>query len=128
MNTKVLMLLSLFILPSVAFAQKAVLYKFNYDVPDAYRKQIIKYDKYGRYAYKDHPSGKKVPDVHTEQLEKEQIENMCESTAQLLKDMYNYKEVEILYQENYNLRGGRLQNFPHTAYKKSKKSFLLMSM
>ena len=108
-------------IPLFCTAQKAILYKFDFKVPKAYRKQIINYDKNGNIAYYTNAADMKVPDVHTQQLSNDQITTICESTGQMLNEKYGYQEVEILYPKNPWTSLDKLENFPNKGYKKTAK-------
>jgi hypothetical protein len=118
---KKILILALFITPLSSIAQKAILYKFDFKVPKAYRKQIINYDRHGNIAYYTNEADMKVPDVHTQQLSNDQITTICESTGQMLKVKYGYQEVEILYPKNPWTSLDKLENFPNKGYKRTAK-------
>ena len=107
-----------------AEAQKAVLYKFKFKVPDAYMKNIINYDENGYIAYIER-GGVQVQDVHRQQLGEEQVKLVCESMAQLIKQLYNYKEVEILYPKIFGSTSTSniLDDFPSKGYKRTVKKY-----
>lgn len=117
---KKLLVLILFTAPLVGSAQKAILYKFNYKVPKAYMKQIIKYDKNGKIAMKE-VGATMVQDVHTQQLDKEQINSVCESAAEMLKEIQGYTEVEIPYPKNPGSTTDKLDGFPSMGFKRTAK-------
>lgn len=120
MNTKLLLVLTLLVLPIAGFSQKAILYKFNYKVPSAYMKQIIKYDKNGNIAMKE-VGANRVQDVYTQQLSKAQLMSVCESAVQMLKEKYGYEEIEILYPKNPGSSSDKLDGFPSKGYKRTAK-------
>lgn len=107
-----------------AEAQKAVLYKFKFKVPDAYMKNIINYDENGNIAYIER-GGVQVQDVHRQQLAEEQVKLVCESMAQLVEELYNYKEVEILYPKVFGstATSNILDDFPNKSYKRTVKKY-----
>jgi hypothetical protein len=99
-------------------AQKAVLYNFKFDVPDDFRRQIQKYDENGRKMYRDQ-GGERVPDTFAESLSKKEVNLICESAAEFLKQKHGYSEVEILYPKSGWVSSGRLHSFPQRSLKKA---------
>ena len=103
-----------------SFAQKAVLFNFEFQVPEDYRRAIQQFDGGGNKKYKNDPySNKKILDKQVETLSKKEVNGICEMAAELFKNKIGFTEVAIMY-PLYGYNGfNRLDDFPNLNLKKA---------
>lgn len=104
------------------FAQNAVLYSFEFEVPEKYRKKIQLYDNGGNKKYKKELySDKMILDKSVETLSKKEVNTICRMAAEMLKHKFGYAQVKIMYPLNGNAGFNRLKDFPSLSLKKAMK-------
>jgi hypothetical protein len=102
-------------------AQKAVLYNFDFRIPDAYRHEIQEYDQNGNKEYiKDH-YGKTVLNKYLEPVSVEEVHAICELAAEMFKRKYGYTEINMMYPTWGGSESGKLSDFPNKGFKKAVK-------
>ncbi|MEQ3796448.1 hypothetical protein AAFP94_14765 [Flavobacteriaceae bacterium MJ-SS4] len=103
-------------------AQQAVLFNFEFQVPEDYRRAIQQYDGGGNKKYKkDLYSNKMILDKSVETLSKKEVNKVCEMAAEMFKQKYGYSEVTMIY-PLYGYNGfNRLDDFPNLKFKKAVK-------
>ena len=104
-----------------AWSQTAVLYNFDFRVPDAYRHEIQEYDQNGKKKYIKDYYGKTVLDKYLEPVSVEEVRTICESAAEMLKRKYGYTEVNMMYPTGGGSQSGKLSNFPNKGLKRAVK-------
>jgi len=102
-------------------AQTAVLYNFDFRVPDAYRHEIQEYDEYGKKKYIKDYYGKMVLDKYLERVSAEEAHSICESAAEMLKREYGYTDINMMYPTGGGSQSGKLSNFPNKGFKRAVK-------
>jgi len=104
-----------------AWSQTAVLYNFDFRVPDVYRHEIQNYDQNGNKKYiKDH-YGKTVLDKYLEPVSVEEVRAICESAAAMLKRKYGYTPVNMMYPTGGGSQSNKLSDFPNKSFKRAVK-------
>ncbi|MEQ3796449.1 hypothetical protein AAFP94_14770 [Flavobacteriaceae bacterium MJ-SS4] len=104
-----------------AWSQSAVLYNFDFRVPDAYRHEIQEYDQKGKKKYKKDYYGKMVLDKYLEPISVEEVHSICESAAEMFKRKYGYTDVKMMYPTGSGSTTGKVSNFPNKGFKKAVK-------
>lgn len=105
-----------------AIAQKAILYNFEFQVPEDYRRAIQVYDGAGNKKYKkDLYSDKMILDKSVETLSKKEVNKVCEMAAEMFKRKFGYTQVTMLYPLNGYNGYNRLDDFPNLKFKKAVK-------
>ena len=103
-----------------SFAQKAVLFNFEFQVPEEYRRAIQQFDAGGNKKYINDPySNKRILDKQAETLSKKEVNRICEMAAELFKKKSRYSEVTIVYPLNGYNGFNRLDDFPNLNLKKA---------
>jgi hypothetical protein len=103
-----------------SFEQKAVLFNFEFQVPEDYRRAIQQFDAGGNKQYINDPySNKRILDKQVETLSKKEVNRICEMAAELFKKKSGYSEVTIVYPLNGYNGFNRLDDFPNINLKKA---------
>ena len=123
--SSLLLCFTCFLLSFSSIAQTAILYNFEFKVPEEYRREIQLYDAGGNKKYKnDLYSNKRVLDKAVETLSKKQVNKVCEMAAQMFKRKFRYDEVTLQYPLNGYNGFNRLDDFPNQKFKKAVKKKL----
>lgn len=105
-----------------SIAQKAVLFNFEFQVPEEYRRAIQVYDGGGNEKYKkDLYTNKMILDKSVETLSKKEVNEVCERAAEMFKQKYGYTLVTMMYPLNGYNGFNRLDDFPNLKFKKAVK-------
>ncbi|WP_242082693.1 hypothetical protein [Aestuariivivens sediminis] len=114
--------LILFMISFSSFAQKAILYNFDFWIPDGFRHEIQEYDKYGNKAYIENSfTGKKELHRYLEPISIDEVHSICDSATEMLKRLYGYEEVLIMYPNNPSVTTGKVTGFPNRGFKRTAK-------
>lgn len=113
--------IGLYFAMTTAWSQTAVLYNFDFRVPDAYRHEIQEYDQNGKKKYKKDHYGKMVLDKYLEPVSVEEVHSICESAAEMLKRKFGYTEVNMMYPTMGGSESGKLSDFPNKGFKRAVK-------
>jgi len=101
--------------------QTAVLYNFDFRIPDGFRHEIQEYDQNGNKKYiKDH-YGKRVLDKYLEPISIQEVHAICESAVEMLKRKYGYTEVSMMYPKWGGYSSGKVSGFPNKGFKRAVK-------
>lgn len=120
--TKFFVFLNLLLLSLSSFSQKAVLYNFDFRVPDGFRHEIQEYDQYGEKVYIENSyTGKKELHRYLEPITIEEVHAICESAAEMLKRQYGYEEIIMMYPKNPSITVGKVTGFPNKGFKRTAK-------
>lgn len=112
------------------FAQTAVLYNFDFFVPDAYRHEIQEYDNKGKKKYRPAVPGdseyspdreKRVLNKYLEPVSTDEVHRICELAAAMLKRKYGYTEVTMMYPTGGGSQSDKLSDFPNKNFKRAAK-------
>ena len=108
-----------------SLAQKAVMFNFEFQVPEEYRRAIQVYDGGGNKKYKkDLYSNKMILDKSVETLSKKEVNKVCEMAAEMFKRKFGYTQVTMMYPLNGYNGFNRLDDFPNLKFKKAVKKKL----
>lgn len=120
--TKFSVFLILFSFSIPAFAQKAVLYNFDFRVPDGFRHEIQEYDNNGDEVYIENSyTGKKELHRYLEAITIEEVHAICDSAVEMFKRQYGYEEVIMMYPKNPSITVGKVTGFPNKGFKRTAK-------
>jgi hypothetical protein len=105
-----------------SFAQEVILYNFDFRIPDGFRHEIQEYDKYGNKAYIENSySGKMELNRYLEPISIDEVHSICNSAAEMLRRLYGYEEVLIMYPKNPSVTTGKVTGFPNRGFKRTAK-------
>ena len=120
--TKFYVFLILLALSLPSFAQKAVLYNFDFKIPDGFRHEIQEYDKNGEKEYiKNSYTGKMELNRYLEPISIDEVRSVCDSAVEMLKRQYGYQEVSMMYPKNPGFTTGKVSGFPNKGFKRTAK-------
>ena len=121
-NVRSFQILLVLILLSVNVqAQKAVLYNYDFRVPDSFRHEIQEYDQNGQKKYKKDDFGKTVLVKYLEPVSQEEVEAICQSAVEILKRKYGYSEVTMMYPTMGYSESDKVSGFPNKGFKNAVK-------
>lgn len=124
-TVSLLLCLSCLLFSFSSMAQKAILYNFEFQVPEEYRRAIQQYDAGGNMKYKkDLYSNNRILDKAVETLSKKEVNKVCEMAAEMFKRKFGYDEVTMLYPLNGYNGFNCLDDFPNLKFKKAVKKKL----
>jgi hypothetical protein len=120
--TKFYVFLILLALSLPSFAQKAILYNFDFKIPDGFRHEIQEYDKKGKKEYiKNSYTGKMELNKYLEPISIDEVRSICDSAVEMLKRQYGFKEVSMMYPKNPGISTGKVSGFPNKGFKRTAK-------
>ena len=111
-------------------AQTAVLYNFDFFVPDAYRHEIQEYDNKGKKKLRpavpgdsEYSPGREmqVLNKYLEPVSTEEARSICELAAGMLMRKYGYTEVTMMYPTGGGSQSGKISGFPNRNFKRAAK-------
>ena len=121
-TTQLLVFLILLTLSLSSFAQTAVLYNYDFRIPDGFRHEIQEYDQKGKKVYiKNSVTGKRELNRYLEPISTEEVHAICESAVEMLKKKYGYTEVNMMYPVGSSYSSGKVSGFPNRGFKRAVK-------
>jgi hypothetical protein len=120
--TQLYIFLILFSLSLTSYGQKAVLYNFDFKIPDGFRHEIQEYDEDGKKKYIENSyTGKMELHRYIEPITLDEVGSICDSAAEMIKRQFGYEEVIITYPKNRSVTTGKVTGFPNKGFKRTAK-------
>ena len=121
-TTQLLVFLILLTLSLSSLAQTAVLYNFDFIIPDGFRHEIQEYDQDGKKVYIENSiTDKRELNRYLEPISTEEVHAICESAVAILKQKYGYTEVNMIYPVGSGYSSGKVSGFPNKGFKRAVK-------